>query len=109
MQCHHFAVFIPSGAVNVRFEVEGSEDADLVLRLNRQTYAFPSNAEYVTERAGNMQSLSFPSFDFGVTYVSVQCMNKPSVENTDYGQEYSGQTEVLNGLPYVIKVSWDNN
>lgn len=107
MQCHHFAVFIPSNAVNVRFELEGSEEADLVLRLNRQTYAFPSNAEYATEETGNMQSLFFPTFYYGVTYVSVQCMNKPSVEKTDYGQQYSGHTEVLNGLPYIISVSWE--
>ena len=28
-------------------------------------------------------------------------------DGTDYGQAYIGNTEVLNGVPYRISVSWD--
>ncbi|MBR5736500.1 MAG: hypothetical protein IKX60_06900 [Bacteroidales bacterium] len=107
MQCHHFAVYIPRDAKNIMFEVEGSDNSNMILRLDHKSYAFPKTAEFVSEKTGNKQCLFFPSFYEGVTYVSVQCTTSVVVEETEYGQYYSEQTEVLNGFPYYVKVSWE--
>ena len=37
----------------------------------------------------------------------VQCLTTVTVKETDYGQEYIGKTEVLNGVPYKISISWE--
>lgn len=106
MQCHHFAVFIPSNARDVSFKVDSDDDCDLVLRLNRNTYAFPSNAEFVSGATGNHQQLNFQTYSSGITYISVQCVNAPTIVQTYYGQQYVGSTDMLNGYSYSVVVSW---
>ena len=109
LQCHHFAVYVPAGAKNVCFSVESSADCDLCLRLCRDAYAFPSAAAQASGRKGARQQLGFATLDAGVWYVSVQCLTTVTVVPTDYGQDYAGRTDVLNGVPYTITVSWQQN
>lgn len=109
LQCHHFAVYVPADAVQVRFTVESDADCDLLLRLRRDGYAFPSREDYATDGSCAWQQLAFDTLASGVWYVSVQCLTTVTVTNTDYGQAYSGRTDVLNGMPYTITVSWLRN
>ncbi len=107
LQTHHFATYIPPDAKNIRVEVSSPSDCDLALMMNQKTYAFSGMSEYSSSVHGSRQQLSFPSIREGIWYISVQCLTTVTVTETDYGQAYSGKTEVLNGVPYKIMISWE--
>lgn len=107
LQTHHFAAYIPSDAKNVWVELKSSSDCDFALMMNQQTYAFSDEAEYCSSVPGAHQSLSFHTIKEGFWFISVKCLTTVTVKETDYGQEYGGKTEVLNGVPYTISISWE--
>ena len=107
LQTHHFATYIPSDAKNIRVEVSSSSDCDLALMMNQKTFAFSGASEYQTSVPGPHQQLAFPFIREGIWYISVQCLTTVTVKETDYGQEYGGNLEVLNGIPYQISISWE--
>lgn len=107
LQTHHFAAYIPRGAKNLRVEVSSPNDCDLALMMNQQTYAFSDAAEYSSSVLGPHQSLSFQTIKEGFWFIGVKCLTTVTVKETDYGQEYGGRTEVLNGVPYTISISWE--
>ena len=92
---------------NIKVEVNSSSKCDLALMMNQGTYAYYDVAEYCSVVPGANQELSFPSIQEGIWFIAVQCLTTVTVKETDYGQEYNGKTEVLNGIPYQIKVSWE--
>ena len=107
LQTHHFASYIPSEAKNVIVEISSLSNYDLSLMMSQDSFAFSDTAEYIVSEPGSKQRLFFPSIREGLWYISVQCLTTVSVERTDYGQAYTGNTEVLNGVPYRISVSWE--
>lgn len=107
LQTHHFATYIPSDAKNIRVNVSGSSNCDLALMMNQGTYAFSDVAEYRSVIPGADQQLSFPTIREGLWFIAVQCLTTVTVTETDYGQEYGGNMEVLNGIPYRISISWE--
>ena len=107
LQTHHFASYIPPNAKNIRVEVSSPSDCDFALMMSQQTFAFPEEAEYSSSVLGAHQSLSFPTIKDGFWFIGVKCLTTVKVKETDYGQEYSGKTEVLNGVPYTISISWE--
>ena len=107
LQTHHFVAYIPSDARNIRVELNSSSKCDFALMMNQETYAFSDVAEYRSSIPGAKQQLSFPSVREGFWFIAVQCLTTVTVKETDYGQEYGGKTEVLNGVPYKIMISWE--
>ena len=107
LQTHHFAAYIPSDAKNVRVELKSSSDCDLALMMSQDSFAFTDVAEYRSSVPGANQKLSFPTIREGLWFIGVQCLTTVTVTETDYGQTYSGKTEVLNGVPYQISISWE--
>ena len=107
LQYHHFVVFIPKGAVQVEFVVTSPLECDMQLLLSRRTIPYNHNAKYSTVELGSKQLLQFHSLDSGIWYVSVKCNTTVTAATEDWGQSYSGRTDVLNGVPYSIRVSWD--
>lgn len=107
LQTHHFATYIPSDAQNIRVELSSSSQCDFALMMNQGTYAFSDVAEYCSSVPGASQDLSFPTIREGLWFIGVKCLTTVTVEETDYGQAYSGHTEVLNGVPYKISISWE--
>ena len=107
LQTHHFAAYIPSDARNIRVELSSSSKCDFALMMNQGTYAFSDVAEYRSSIPGAKQQLSFPSIREGFWFIAVQCLTTVTVKETDYGQEYGGKTEVLNGVSYRIMISWE--
>lgn len=106
-QCHHFVVCIPPKATNISFSLDGVADCDLLLAVNKHTFAYPNSADYVSSDGDEHQSLSFKNLESGLWYVAVQNLTTVDVTETSYGQSYTGNTDVLNGIPYYISVSWD--
>lgn len=107
LQTHHFAAYIPSDAKNVRVELKSSSNCDLALMMSQDSFAFADVAEYRSAVSGANQKLSFPTIREGLWFIAVQCLTTVTVTETDYGQAYSGKTEVLNGVPYKIMISWE--
>ena len=107
LQTHHFASYIPSDARNVLVEVNSTYNCNLALMMSQDSYAFSDSAEYMVSEPGAIQRLSFPSIREGLWYIAVKCLAKVTVEQTDYGQAYTSNTEILNGVPYQITVSWE--
>ena len=107
LQVHHFVTYIPSDAKNIQVELTSSSSCDLVLRLGLDSYAFSDVAEYQSSVTGPNQRLYLTSIREGYCFISVQCLSTVTVQSADYGQEYHGNTEVLNGIPYTISISWE--
>lgn len=106
-QTHHFATYIPSDAKNVLVEVSSSSSFDLALMMSQDSFAFSDTAEFIASESGAKQRLFFPFIQEGLWYIAVQCQTAVTIEQTDYGQAYTGNTEVLNGVPYLISISWE--
>ena len=107
LQTHHFATYIPSNARNIQVKVNSHSKCNLALMMNQGTYAFPDVAKYRSQISGANQQLSFPSIPEGFWFIAVQCLTTVKVKETDYGQEYVGNLEVLNGIPYQISITWE--
>ena len=107
LQTHHFAAYIPSDAKNVKVTVSSSSKCDLALMMNQGTYAYSDVAEFCSSVSGPNQQLSFSTIPEGLWFIAVQCLTTVTVKETVYGQEYGGNLEVLNGIPYRISISWE--
>ena len=107
LQYHHFVVYIPQGAVNIDFQVSSSADCDMQLLLSRHTIPYSDRAEYSTVGLGASQTLHFSKLEQGLWYVSVRCNTTVTETTEEWGQVYSGRTDVLNGVPYTVSVKWD--
>lgn len=107
LQTHHFATYIPYGAKNIQVEVNSSSDCSFALMMNQGTYAFSDTAEYSSTDTGATQHLFFPSLKEGFWFIGVKCLTTVTVVETEYGQAYTGHTEVLNGIPYEVSIRWD--
>ena len=75
--------------------------------LNQGAFAFSDVAEFRSVDPGSKQHLLFPSIREGLWFIAVKCLSTVTVKETDFGQEYSGNLDVLNGIPYQIKISWE--
>lgn len=107
LQTHHFASYIPPDAKNIRVEVNCASDCDLALMMSHDSFAFYDTAEYLSADRGSNPRLELESIREGLWYIAVKCLTTVTVEETDYGQDYSGNTWVLNGVPYSVSVSWE--
>lgn len=107
LQYHHYVVYIPKGAGNITFSVMGNSQCDMQLMLSNRTVPYIDNANYLASMPGSNQSLQFSSLEPGLWYVSVRCNTTVDAIDEEWGQVYSGRTDVLNGVPYSILVSWD--
>lgn len=107
LQTHHFAAYIPPDARNIKVKLIGPDECDFALMMNQAAYAFPEDAKYCSAVPGARQQLSFSTLREGIWFISVQCLTTVTVTETDYALEYGGKTEVLNGVPYKIMISWE--
>lgn len=107
LQCHHFVVSIPPDAQNIVVRVEGDTDCDMALMMRHGTFAYPDSADYYVADGSSHQELGFQTLEEGLWYIAVQCLTTVLVNETGYGQEYTGRTDVLNGIPYRISVIWE--
>ena len=105
LQCHHFAFRVPEDAGAVDIAVSSTGEYDWVLSLSRDGFAYSDTAEFVSD-SPEMHLEALPS---GMWYLSVRCMTTVTVTETEMGQDYSGRTDILNGAPYSVRVSWEEN
>ena len=108
LQYHHFVVYIPDEAYDVTFTLSSTADCDLQLSLCSNTYAYDNVANYISNAPGANQRLHFDYLNKGLWYVAVRCLTTVTSTDIPFGQEYSGRTDVLNGMPYTIHVTWED-
>ncbi len=108
LQYHHFTVNIPNKARNIRVILRcKKEGIDMNLTMRKGDFAFADRADYKDLTPGASKTLSFDSLPGGTWYIGVECATTVETVATDCGVEYTGHTEVLNGIPYSIQVTWD--
>ena len=107
MQCHHFAMDIPSGARNVKVTLRPKENFSFRLMLARNTFAYEKAAEHKFEcTEGNIAEASFESLQAGQWYVCVQCTSVPKSEVGTYGTVYTDNA-ILNGAAYELTLNYE--
>ena len=105
-QYHHFAVAIPSKAKKIKVTLNGDNNFDFNLYMTKETFAFENVAQYKQQGTGGQKELSFDTLEPGLYYIAVQCTSVPSATVGDHGVKYVAHTEILNGAPYTISVTW---
>ena len=110
LQYHHFAVDVPKGVKEITVELNAPElwtdRFDMWLFADESDFAFKSNARYKDVAHGSEKKLTIPVTKAGRYYISVYCATTVDTVQTPYGDQYCGRIDVLNGVPYCIKVSW---
>lgn len=107
-QYHHFTVNVPKGAKKVLVTLtstKGADDFDLQLYAASDGPAFNANAKWYNVQNGVDKVMVVDNPKPGKLYVSVFCETTVDVKDTKYGEQYTGRTEVLNGVPYVISAT----
>lgn len=106
-QYHHFTVDVPKRSQKVVVTLEGYEGADnfdLTLAANEGDFAFHGATDRKIVSLGCSKRLVVEKPKAGKLYISVFCETTVDSHNGDNGIEYTGRTDVLNGVPYKIKV-----
>lgn len=105
-QYHHFVIDIPARTESVTLTLtpkKGYEDFNLYLFAEEGAMAFNDNATYKDITLGAAKTLTVPAPKKGKLYISVFCDDTVEAAQTKWGTQYSGKTEVLNGVPYTIE------
>ena len=108
-QYHHFTIEVPKGCQRVTVALEGYEgenNFDLMLCAKSEEFAFENNTDHKTTANGTNKQLIIEKPKPGKWYVSVHCKTTVTTKVGKYGTEYSGRTDVLNGVPYKIAVKF---
>lgn len=109
-QYHHFTIEVPKGCQRVTVALEGYEgenNFDLMLCAKSEEFAFENNTTHKTTAEGTNKQLTIEKPKAGKWYVSVHCKTTVTTKVGKYGTEYSGRTDVLNGVPYKISVKYE--
>ncbi len=106
-QYHHFTVKIPKGTANIKVELKGDPTCDLNLYMNKGGHAFGSVATIMDISKGAVKTIQLNSLEPGTWYIAVECATTVQVSDAQWGQAYTGNLGVLNGIPYTISITWD--
>lgn len=107
LQYHHFKVNVPANAKKMVISLKGydkEEDFDLSLCAKAGEFAFHHNTDIKEISQGCLKDLMISAPQAGDWYISVRCDNTVETRDGQYGTEYVKGKEVLNGVPYCIKV-----
>ncbi len=115
LQCHHFVIYLRRDAESLKLDLQGKGDYELELYLKKGAFAFPEkDPDYSSKEAGNHQTITTGPLEKGLWYVTVRCASTVTATETiidktaglGHYYSYSGNTGVLNGVPYTIVANW---
>ncbi len=106
-QYHHFYTEIPQNAKNIVVTLNGANTYNLNLYLSQNGPAFINEATIMEISKGAQKSINVPSIEAGKWYISIKCASTVETTNSQWGEIYTGNLSVLNGVPYTIQVNWD--
>lgn len=108
-QYQHFIVNIPKGVDTLVIKltgINGWTDFDMYLFADDKNFAFADNAKYHEVALGVTKKLIIKNPKPGKYYVSVFLATTVDAVETHYGTQYTGRTDVLNGVPYKIEADF---
>ena len=114
-QYHHFTFKVPYSIEELSLTLRGIDtDCDLYLALAKDRTAWICDADYQLTGKGNEKTLTLRNVSAGIWSVAVYCPDTIISTQTKYSSsayyyQYSGNTAVLNGIPYSILVNWGEN
>lgn len=109
-QYHHFKVDIPKRCKRAIIQLKGYKgktDFDLSLRAKHGEMAYHDNTTHQVVSLGCSKELIINNPKSGEWYISVFCETTVTATDGKYGTEYTGRTDVLNGVPYKILIKCD--
>ncbi len=108
-QYHHFVVDVPPKTKEVSIVLRslmGYEDVVMYLCARHGDFAFVDDSDYKQVSLDANKRLTIKNPKAGKLYVSVHLATTVDTVMTAYGTQYTGRTDVLNGVPYAIKVEY---
>ena len=109
-QYHHFVVRIPKGTKRAFITLEGiagKEHFDLSLLAKKDDFAFHRTTHFQDVSLGCNKTLTLERPEAGQWYISVFCDTTVETSYGKYGTEYTGRRDVLNGVPYTLRVNFE--
>ena len=106
-QYHHFTATIPENAKNIKVTLKGSDQYNLNLYIGKRAPAFKQYADYMDISLGAHKEIALNNLSPGRWYISVECDSTVDVINSEWGELYSGNLSLLNGVPYSIIIFWE--
>ncbi len=109
-QYHHFALDVPKDVDTLTIILKpkpGYVDYDLFLLANPEKFAYLGEAKYKNTALGCDKKLIITQPKEGKWYLSVFCDTTVETMVTEYGTQYTGHLDVLNGVPYSIEASYN--
>ena len=109
-QYHHFRIDVPKGVKTMTVSLKGvldCNDFDLHLFASRKGFAYSDDATWCNILEKVDKSLEIKDPKPGTYYISVFCATTVTATMGKYGVEYTGRTDVLNGVPYTICVNFE--
>jgi hypothetical protein len=108
-QYHHFTFKIPKHTEKVTItlaSVPGYTNYDLYLLARKDGFAFKGESDVQDLTFGVDKTIEIDQPQSGTWYVSVFCDTSVDAMQTKYGVQYTGRTDVLNGVPYTIRIDY---
>ena len=109
LQYHHFKVNVPAKTKKLVISLKGYDkpnDFNLSLCAKAGEFAYHHNTNIKNVTKGCGKNLMIDNPKAGDWYISVRCENTVETREGQYGTEYVSGKEVLNGVPYNIKVEF---
>ena len=112
-QYHHFNIELPADVDDFTLTLAGiGTSYDLYVGLARERTAWLGDSDYLLCTSGPTKSLRVKHLPAGKWSVCVYCpvtvtSTKTQYTSGAYYYQYSGETAVLNGVPYRIMASWN--
>ncbi len=105
-QYHHFLLEIPEDVPQLSITVSSQQGYHFNIYLNKNNYAFRSNAQYSDISLASEKILTAEQVSAGQYYIGVECESTVSAISHDWGFEYVGNLEVLNGIEYTLQAEY---
>lgn len=109
LQYHHFKVTVKPNTKKLVISLDGynkHDGFDLSLCAKAGELAFHHNTVIKNVSLGCKKTLIIDTPQAGDWYISVRCESTVETIEGEYGTEYVKGREVLNGVPYKIKVEY---
>lgn len=106
-QYHHFKINVPKGTNIMKINLISTDKENphtLSLYVNRDNFAFNDNCLYKNVALGIDKTITVNKPKAGEYYISVFGEDTVETEVGVYGTYYTGDLDVLNGVPYSISV-----
>jgi glutamine amidotransferase-like uncharacterized protein len=108
-QIHHFCITIPNSNSDLTITHTHNTNYQFNLFCNKDTFAFIENVQYLDTSSKQTKMLTIPSISQGKWFIAVECASTVITEEKEWGAEYVGNIDLLNGVPYTISVSISEN